>query len=76
MTTIKDQSAGGTPWRVHPDLIDPLAKLIVRASGDSQVWITTHSRSLAEAIRRETGTAPILLEKVRGETRVVTDDER
>ena len=61
---------------VHPDLIDPLAKLIVRASGDSQVWITTHSPALAEAIRRETGTAPILLEKVRGETRVVTDDER
>ena len=61
---------------VHPDLIGPLARLIVRASGDSQVWITTHSPTLAEAIRRETGTAPILLEKVRGETRVVTDDER
>ncbi len=58
---------------VHPDLIEPLAKPIVHASGDSQVWITTHSRPLAEAIRRETGTSPIFLEKVRGETRVVTD---
>ena len=60
---------------VHPDLIGPLAKLIVRASGDSQVWITTHSPTLAEAIRRESGAAPILLDKVGGETRVVGEDE-
>ena len=59
---------------IHPDLIDPLARLIVRASGDSQVWITTHSPTLAEAIRRETGPAHPP-GKVRGETRVVTDGE-
>ena len=35
----------------------------------------THSPALAEAIRQESGTAPILLEKVRGETTVVTDGE-
>jgi predicted ATPase len=56
---------------VHPDLIAPLAKLIVRASRDSQVWITTHSRTLAESIRQESGCSPIVLEKVQGETRVV-----
>jgi predicted ATPase len=60
---------------VHPDLIGPLAKLIARASGNSQVWVTTHSQPLAEAIRRETGAAPTRLAKVRGETRVVSDDE-
>jgi predicted ATPase len=60
---------------IHPDLIEPLAKLIVRASGDSQVWITTHSQPLAEAIRRESGTPPIRLEKGRGETRVVLDSK-
>ena len=58
---------------VHPDLIGPLAKLIVRASEGSQVWITTHSQSLAEAIRLETGIPPIRLEKLEGETRVVND---
>ena len=61
---------------VHPDLIGPLAKLIVRASGDSQVWITTHSQPLAEAIRQESGASPIRLEKVGGETRVVSHDEK
>jgi predicted ATPase len=61
---------------IHPTLIEPLAKLIVRASGDSQVWITTHSQPLAEAIRRESGLSPIRLEKVQGETRVATDGER
>jgi predicted ATPase len=56
---------------VHPDLVAPLAKLIVRASRESQVWITTHSRALAGAIGQESGVSPIVLEKVRGETRVV-----
>jgi hypothetical protein len=40
---------------VHPALIHPLAKLIVRASRDSQVWITTHSQALAEAIQGSRG---------------------
>ncbi len=60
---------------IHPDLIGPLANLIVRASRYSQVWITTHSQALADAITKETGTAPIRLEKVGGETKVVRDDE-
>ena len=47
----------------------------MRASEDSRVWITTHSPTLAEAIRRVSGASPILLEKVRGETRVVTEGE-
>jgi predicted ATPase len=58
---------------VHPDLIGSLAKLIVRASENSQVWITTHSQPLAEAIRLESGISPIRLEKVEGETRLVND---
>jgi predicted ATPase len=60
---------------VHPDLIGSLARLIVRASLTSQVWITTHSQSLAEAIRRESGCSPIRLEKVQGETRIIHGDE-
>lgn len=60
---------------VHPDLIVPLAGLIVHASRESQVWITTHSRALADEVARESGVAPVRLEKVRGETRVAQDDE-
>jgi predicted ATPase len=55
---------------LHPDLLDPLAQLIADASGSSQLWITTHSLKLAEAIERFSGEEPIRLEKVNGETRV------
>jgi predicted ATPase len=55
----------------HPNLIGPLAKPIERASKDSQVWITTHSQALAEAIQVESGIATIRLEKMAGQARVV-----
>jgi predicted ATPase len=45
--------------------------LIVRASRESQIWITTHSEALAGQIGRLAGVTPIRLEKVEGETRVV-----
>jgi predicted ATPase len=56
---------------IHPDLLEPLARLLLRASRSSQLWITTHSEALAAMIERESGSAPIRLEKVDGETRVV-----
>jgi len=56
---------------VHPDLMEPLARLIVRAAGESQLWITTHSTLLAEHIANYSGTEPVRLEKVEGATRVV-----
>ncbi len=56
---------------IHPDLFEPLAKLIVNASKRSQIWITTHSQELARFITKYGGNAPIELEKVDGETRVV-----
>ena len=55
---------------LHPDLLEPLAQLITRASEFSQLWITTHSVPLAAAIERISGQAPIRLEKVDGETLV------
>lgn len=55
---------------IHPDLLEPLARLIAGASRDSQLWITTHSEALAGHIERHTGAAPVRLEKVCGETRV------
>jgi len=56
---------------LHPDLIDPLGRLIADASKFSQIWITTHSRPLAAAIEKYTGRAPVELEKSGGETRLV-----
>jgi predicted ATPase len=35
---------------LHPDLMEPLAQMIVAASRRTQVWLVTHSHRLAEAI--------------------------
>jgi len=56
---------------IHPDLFDSLAKLIGEASRNSQLWITTHSRDLADFILEYTGASPIELHKVKGATQVV-----
>ncbi len=56
---------------IHPDLYEPLARLIVRASNESQIWITTHSRDLSDHILELSGYAPLEIEKVEGETRLV-----
>jgi predicted ATPase len=64
---------------IHPDLFEALAKLICDASRNSQLWITTHSRELADFILEFSGASPIELEKVNGATRIVgqrlTDDD-
>ena len=56
---------------IHPDLFEPLAKLVAKASTNSQLWITTHSRELADWILEHTGVEPIELQKVNGETQIV-----
>jgi predicted ATPase len=53
---------------IHPDLIAPLARLITRAARGSQLWITTHSRTLAEAVERFSGQPPVGLRLVDGTT--------
>jgi predicted ATPase len=40
---------------LHPDLMEPLARLIVRASERTQVWLVTHSERLAAAIEAAGG---------------------
>jgi predicted ATPase len=54
---------------IHPDLIAPLARLVANAARNSQLWVTTHSRSLAEAIEEFSGQPPIRLTMTDGETR-------
>jgi predicted ATPase len=53
---------------LHPDLIRPLAGLIVDASKKSQVWVTTHSRELSAAIQQASGVAPVELQLLDGQT--------
>ncbi len=56
---------------LHPDLSEPLARLLAAASHRSQIWITTHSRDLADYIVEQSGYSPIELEKVEGETKLL-----
>jgi predicted ATPase len=37
---------------LHPDLMEPLARLIAKAAERTQVWLVTHSERLAAAIAR------------------------
>jgi predicted ATPase len=53
---------------LHPDLLPPLAARIVTAAARSQLWITTHSRTLADEIERRSGIASLRLTKNNGET--------
>jgi predicted ATPase len=57
---------------LHPELLPPLAELLVLAAERSQLWITTHSRELADAIERRSGVSLVRLELREGETRVVS----
>ena len=61
---------------LHPDLLAPLAELIVDASRYSQVWVTTHSTLLAEAIERKSQVSPVVLRLVEGETVLCEPEER
>lgn len=53
---------------LHPDLLEPLARMIVTASQRTQVWLVTHSEPLAEAIARHGGAFPRRVIKRKGET--------
>ena len=57
---------------LHPDLLPSLADLIVQAAGNTQVWVTTHSKILAKAIENKRGGRPVGLTLRDGETRLAT----
>ena len=59
---------------LHPDLLRPLAGLIVEASKRSQVWVTTHSPILVAAIEESSGVRPIELQLINGETVIEESD--
>jgi len=58
---------------LHPDILDALAHLIVRASKNVQLWITTHSQPLADRIEKHSGVPRVRLRMSDGETQVEAD---
>ena len=55
---------------LHPDILDALAHLIVRAAKNTQLWITTHSQPLADRIEKHSGVPRVRLCMSDGETQV------
>lgn len=53
---------------LHPDLLDPLARLLVRASEQCQIIVVSHASKLVEALDRHSETLRIELRKELGET--------
>jgi predicted ATPase len=53
---------------LHPDLLEPLARLIVRASERTQIWLVTHSERLAGAIASYGAVDPLTVIKRSGAT--------
>lgn len=56
---------------LHPDLLPALARLIIQASQQCQVWVVSHASRLIAALQQDEGCHSIVLEKVLGETRIV-----
>jgi predicted ATPase len=60
---------------LHPDLLEPLGRLIAAASKHCQIIVVTHSNLLAEAISQQAPSKMIALQKEFGETKIVDNDE-
>lgn len=58
---------------LHPELLPPLASMCAAAAEHSQLWITTHSRPLAQSLQALTGTPSTRLELVAGQTCLARD---
>ncbi|WP_442513507.1 AAA family ATPase [Pseudomonas promysalinigenes] len=55
---------------LHTDLLPALARLVIRASRRSQVWVVSHSRVLIDALTACEGCNVLELEKHQGQTQL------
>lgn len=55
---------------LHPDLMEPLGRMVVRASERTQVWLVTHSQRLADVIQRTGAGAVRTVAKEGGATKI------
>jgi len=56
---------------LHPDLLPALARLIIKASEETQVWVVSHSSRLIYALNQSPECHAIELEKELGQTKVL-----
>lgn len=56
---------------LHPDLLPALARLIIRASEQCQVWVVSHARRLISALQEDPECNCIVLEKNLSQTGIV-----
>ncbi|MDO3381292.1 AAA family ATPase [Gilvimarinus algae] len=56
---------------LHPDLLPALARLIIKASERTQVWVVSHASRLIAALEQSAHCHCIALEKSLGQTQVV-----
>ncbi|WP_335943690.1 AAA family ATPase [Pseudomonas sp. G166] len=56
---------------LHPDLLPALARLIIRASANCQVWVVSHATRLIAALEQDEDCNCIVLEKELGQTGIV-----
>lgn len=56
---------------LHPDLLPALARLIIKASKRTQVWVVSHATRLISALEQSVECNSIGLEKELGQTKVV-----
>lgn len=60
---------------LHPDLLEPLARLVAAASLRTQIWLVTHSERLAAALEREGSARPRRITKEAGETAIEDEED-
>ncbi|MEQ7918928.1 AAA family ATPase [Xanthomonas sp. WHRI 1810A] len=56
---------------LHPDLLPALARLIIKASQDCQMWVVSHASRLIAALEQDPACNAIVLQKNLGQTGVV-----
>ncbi len=56
---------------LHPDLLPSLARLIIKASKSTQIWVVSHATRLIAALEQAEACNSIALEKLLGQTQVV-----
>ena len=59
---------------LHPDLLPALARLIIRASEKTQVWVVSHAPTLINELKRDPGCSSLELEKGFAQTRIKGQD--
>lgn len=59
---------------LHPDLLPALARLILRASENTQIWVVSHAERLITLLQEQPGCNLIKLEKQLGKTELQGQD--